>query len=291
MEFEDTDSILAEVEQQKSETVTGTQVNPEVAKVTSKPDVFATINYKGQMVPLTQSQTIDFAQKGKDYETKMSEYRKSNEELVDRIAKVDNWESRYAHQEKINQFYAQNQDLYQNLVSEFEKKSKGYIDDNVNIPPEVKNELSTLRGELASIKDGYNAFKQEKEASELSRIQTGIIEDFQKMQKEFNFLDWNAKDEDNIQLQDHILKFANDNGIDDVELATMKYCKDKILEHYKEAGKKEALEAIKDNAKAGVVTVSGTPRKGVKPARTDTNKSFDELAKEAIAEVEQGAYG
>ena len=283
MEFQDTDSILAELEQQDSKTT-----EPQES---SKPDEpFVTINYKKEMRPLTQSQTVEYAQKGFDYETKMSEFKKSMQDFESKSSKFQKWEDRYARMEEIDKYYQENPDKLTYLLSQYESVKSAPLDsgdpDNA-----LNNKIATLEKTVQDLQGGYKAYEEEKKAAEEARIQTEIVNDLNRMKQEHPYLDWETRDGNNLKLEDFIIKHALDKKIDDVELATLQYCKNEIFSHVKELAKKEAVEGIKEGSKAGVSPAKATPKQSVKPRATDTSKSYEDLTKEAIAELEQGIYG
>lgn len=280
MDFEDTDSILNELEQQDSDT----KEQPE----SSKPDApFVTINYKGQQIPMNQSQTVEYAQKGRDYETKMSEHKKSLEDFTAKTDKFQKWEDRYAKMEEIDQYYKDNPEKLQHLLDNYESVKNAPIDGSSDTEAALYNKIGALEKTVQDIQGGYQAYKDEKDASEEVRIQTEIVRDINKMKQEHSYLDWETKDENNLKLEDFVIKHALDNKIDNVEVATIQFCKDKIFSHLKDIGRKEAVEGIKEGSKVGVAPVKTTPKQAMKLPVTDTSKSFEDLAKEAIAELEQ----
>lgn len=287
MEFQDTDSILAELEQEQQGQES--KVEPQESSEPDKP--FVTINYKGEQIPMNQSQTVEYAQKGRDYETKMSEYKKLNEEFQTKSSKFQNWEERNARVEEINQAYVDDPKKLEYLLNQYENIKSGVPAEGTDLDgTETYNKMIALEKTVDDLKGGYQALKEDREANLASKIQTEVMRDFDKMKKEHDYLDWTTKDSDGLMLDDFILKYATDNNIHSIETATLQFAKDQIFANLIEKGKKEAVENSKENNKKGIKGVTAIPQTKSKPIATDTSKSFDDLAKEALAEIEAGVY-
>ncbi len=270
--------------------VTGQQESPKPEQ--SSEQQLYEVNLSGKKEKVTLSQLVDNFQKGWHYETKMSEIKKQQKELEDRLKKWDNWEQRYARMEEVDKFYQDNPDKLNYLLEQYERVKNGEtlptsdLSEFDTVPPEVQNKLVSLEQTVKALQDTIKSFEEEKLRNEEARIQAEVKQTFERLKdtNELGFLDWETPDENGLKLEDHILKFALDNNIPDVETATLKYCREDIFNHLKESGKREAVTKIKEGQRNGIV-LGAKPRTKPAPRPVDTSKTYDDLAQEALAEL------
>jgi hypothetical protein len=247
----------------------------EPAKVEEKPvspEPSFEINYKGDKRKLTYSQVVEFAQKGTDYETKMAELKKEREQIENSRKQFD--VNRFKELESIDKYYRDHPDEWQSIVDAYNSRQ---------IPQEAEPYVKPFADKINSLENTVNQLAQKLDAKENEELEKQAYAELNGVKTKFNYLDWKGIDNEGLVLEDRILKYATDRKIDNLITATIEFCADDIEKNLVEKGKRSAIDEIKKNSQAGIVSVTKTAARPEAPKKFDiTGKSLQEIAREAL---------
>jgi hypothetical protein len=251
---------------------TETQEPVKVAEKPVSPEPVFEINYKGDKRKLTYSQTVEFAQKGTDYETKMAELKKEKEQFESNRKMFD--AKRLKELEDIDSYYRTHPDEWQTIVDSYNSRQ---------IPQEAEPYVKPFAEKINTLEQSVNALREKLDAKENEELEKQAYAELNSVKGKFDYLDWKAVDGEGLVLEDRILKYASDRKIDNLITATIEFCADEIEKNLVEKGKRTALEEIKKNSQAGIVSVSKQPARPIAPKKIDiASKDFNDIIKEAL---------
>lgn len=283
----DVDALIAEIgspeaapEAPSEGTISDAQAEtPEdkAADAETPADSAFSLTYKGKELGLTEDRYKAYAQKGKDYETKMHDFRVERKLFE---AERDKHKESHANIIEIND-YTEANPAFQKLIQD----QWALIQSGQTPPMEPQTEVQVLKHQMAQLMETMGSQKEGIEArrvAELEATQEGAIS---KYREEHSSMDWETKDDDGQTLEDRIGQSMLDNGVKDFRimadsLLLKEHMSRKVIE-----GKESAAKGIQKATKLGLGKVTAESQQSIKKAEDISKKSYDQLMAEAIAEM------
>ena len=235
-----------------------------------------TLKWKGKEIGLDDEAYQNYAQKGYDYDKKMHDLRVERKLFAKEREKL---EQRYKELEQINDYAEANPQFQQLIQQEWARIQSG---EQRQLEPQ--DEVQVLRHQLNQIQA---QLREQRESTESRRVadmearQEGAIGRFK---EEHSFLDWETKDEQGFTLEDRVGNAMLESGVRDFDVMAKAMLLDKIIAHKTMAGKEQAAKKIQEGHRLGLGKVTKESQRQVKPAEDTRNKSYEDLANEALAE-------
>lgn len=235
------------------------------------------IKYKGKEIDVNHPKYVDFAQKGYDYEQKMHQFR------IDSKLKEQEYSQKAAalkELEEINEYAKTNPAFEQLIQREWAKVQAG---EEIQVDPQDKVQL--IEAKLNQLMDKLGSQEQQLEArriAELEATQEGAIAKYKEDHTDF---DWNKEDDEGLTLEDRIGQAMIDNGVRDFQIMADSFLIKEQLTRKTLEGKEAAAREIQKANKLGLGRVTKQSQLQTKKAEDVSNKSYDELLLEGLAEL------
>jgi hypothetical protein len=236
-----------------------------------------TIKYKGKEIGLDNPKYRDFAQKGYDYEQKMHQFRVDSKLKEQEYAKR---EAKYKELEQINDYAKENPQFERLIQEEWARVQAGQ-------PREVsaQDKVQVLEARLNQVMDTLTSQKEAEEArrvAEMEASQEGAISKYKESHPDF---DWVKKDGEGRTLEDKIGQAMIDNGVSNFQIMADSFLLKEHMDRKTLEGKETVAKDIQKANKLGLGKVTKKPQMAVKKSENVTDKSYDQLIQEGLAEL------
>jgi hypothetical protein len=252
-----------------------------------------TIKWGGEDKEFPLSKVINYAQQGYDYSQNMHQ-------LNTRIREIDQKEATLAEKEsglsermdyikQVDDYAVQNPQWWDHVSQAF-SNATGIQEPGVQQAMNLQQEQNPLVRDLTTQLTGLQAQVKELLDSNNTKVQQEQDSKFEKQVTElkgkYDQFDWETPDDNGHYLEDRILQHGVDNKIASFQASLRDYLHDQILEKAQERAKMKVGASIKNGTKNG--TTSKQPTTSPIFQRADTSKSYENLAAEALAELDKG---
>lgn len=229
----------------------------------------------GKTISEDRETVLKRASMGYDYAQKMEALKAREEEVNQRAANSEKWA-------EYDKYAQENPEWQQHWDSAWNNRSQPVAS------PETGNNQGggEFQGEIQSLKAELEEFKTFMTSQVQAEEDKAYMNQLRDIQEKYPDVDLKASNPDTGQTLEHqVLKYCNENGINDFSVGFKAFNHDRGIAAAKEAAKKEVLEELQKNRKAGIMGITNTP---TQPANeTDLSKlSGDELVQAALAEWE-----
>ena len=254
----------------------GGNTEPTTTPVSEGNSTFS-ITHKGKELTLDDEKYKGYAQKGYDYETKMHQFR-VDQKLFEQ--KQEQAKEQYDQIKQIDDYAKANPQFNQLIQDQWAQIQAGNI-------PEMnpQTEVQVLKSQIGQIMESMNSQKESQEArrvAELEASQEGAISKYKDANKS---MDWETKDAEGNTLEDRIGHAMLEKGVKDFNIMADSFLLKQHMASKTLEGKESAAKAIQKNNKLGLGKVTEQSTLGVKKGEDFRNKSYDDLTKEAFAEL------
>ena len=235
------------------------------------------ITHKGKELSLDDEKYKGYAQKGYDYETKMHQFR-VDQKLFEQ--KQEQSKEQYDQIKQIDDYAKANPQFNQLIQDQWAQIQAGNV-------PEMnpQTEVQVLKTQMSQLMDSMNSQKEgleNRRVAELEASQEGAISKYKDDNKS---MDWETKDAEGNTLEDRIGHAMLEKGVRDFDIMANSFLLKQHLASKTLEGKESAAKAIQKNNKLGLGKVTERSTLGVKKGEDFRNKSYDDLTKEAFAEL------
>lgn len=221
-----------------------------------------------------EAKLTDWAQRGYDYAQKVGEWNKERE----------SWNaerSKFQKYTEIDQFAQSNPDWWQHVEQSWLSRAGQHSTDG-QANPAIQ---SIVEKELQPVREFLQELQSERKAELERKADETLRDEVESIQKKYQNLDFNRIQPSGKTLESEVLDHAIRNGFPSFKAAFLDYYGDNLIEMTRQSAKEEALKTIQNNNRSGVLGES--PTRQVKPGEFSYNsqKSYNDLAKEALAEL------
>lgn len=239
----------------------------------AQPEIDFTWNGKQIKVPANDPRIKQWASQGYDYAQKMSLFQQQQQALKE-------IESKY---KPIDDYVRQNPTFWDHVTQSWEQKQQMLTGDPTN---PVVQELTGLKQKLTEIEQFKQSIEQERQAQHRQAEDKQLNEDMELIKKEYPDLDLNAVDAASGKtLEYRVLEFAVNNGLKNFKHAFNLFNHENLIKRAEERGKEAVTKDIQKKTRLGLLGKSSTPTKGLQDAENVKNKTYDQLLREAQAEL------
>lgn len=271
----DVDQILNDIEK-PTETIID---NP--APVVDQPvaEEF-TFNWNGKDIKADREKTLKWAQQGYDYAQKMAEFNKKNETLESNYQnKLREFETKYNPYIEVDNFISQNPEWWEQVQTAYQARKNG-----VETTDQDKL-IKSLNSKIQTFEKFMTDSITEKQDSQRAQEDEALLKETQSIREQYKDLDWETPNESGQSLEAQVLKHAVDNNINTFRAAFRDFNHDRLLKLTEDRAKENFIKQNQQQNKLGLLGQTSTPTKGIKNAEGYKNKSWDELAQEALMEL------
>jgi hypothetical protein len=234
-------------------------------------------NWNGKQIkaPFTDPRIKQWASQGYDYAQRMAQF---NQDRTQWDTTRKDYETKY---KPINDWAIQNPDKWQSLHQMWEQQQAQAQQGQpqpVQLPPEVQSEIQAM-------KQFMEDQQQKEQQIQIQQEDTALNAEVESVRKEYPHIDFNAVDEHGKSLEFRVLEYAQKKGIPTFTDAFLGFHHKELLKQAEERGKSAHANSIQKNAKLGLLNKSSTPTRELTPVRNLRDKSYNDLADEALSEL------
>lgn len=280
----DSAPIEAETQPDSEVSVPATEEKPAESEPQASDEEMWEYIYKGESVQVPKSKAQNILQQAHVLDEKFATFNKSQEDFNAKQAEAQGIIDRY---QKIDQFAMENPEWFNEVQTAYEQKMARQglpadldMDDpmaQANLA--LKKEITDLKGELSQFKQEHELVKQGEADEQQKALLKQQVDD---LRGEFKDVNFDAKDEHGISVENQVIKHALENDMD-YKTAFLSKMYPILLKAAEERGAKGAAESVQKKRELGIVSSGTTPR--VKQAKSvDTTKSWEEIAQDTINE-------
>ena len=240
-----------------------------------------TLTVNGKEVKASRDKMIQWAQLGYQYPQKAGELNQKQQEFQARQAEFEKqrqeMEQRLNPYREVDEYAAKNPDWWAQVQEQYKQKLAG---------AQTNPEVQQLKAELAELKAFRDEYKNEKQSKQVQEEDSKLGQEIESIRKQYSNIDFETPDEEGLNLEMKILKHAQENGLPSFRAAFRDYYHDHLLGRAKEEGKEAISKEVQKRTKLGILSESSKPTKGLKVAENVKNKSYEELKREALSELQ-----
>lgn len=235
-----------------------------------------TLKIKGQEIKAPLDKVLQWAQMGYDYPQRAAELNKQQQEFQKRQQEIAELEKKWSPYKEVDEYAAKNPDWWQQVQAQYKQKIAG---------AETNPEVAALKQELAELKAFRDELKNEKQSQKILEEDQKLSQEVESIRKTYSNIDFDTPNEEGLSLEMQVLKHANENGIPTFKAAFRDYYHDHLLSKAREEGKELVSKEVQKRTKLGILGETSKPTKGLKPAENVKDKSYEQLAREALDEL------
>jgi hypothetical protein len=236
-----------------------------------------TFNWNGKEIKAPREKALQWAQQGYDYAQKMAEFNRRHSEFENIRKEHD---QRFSIYQTIDDYAKQNPEWWNQIQQAYQARKQGGSagDDSSAVPDWVNQKLNQYDQFIHSLKEKEAA---QQRASEDSHLDSEI----KSIRETYKDLDWDSPNETGMGLEQRVLDHALKNGIQSFRAAFRDYNHEHLVKLAEDRAKENTNKELQKRTKQGLLGQSSTPKKGIQPAEGVKNKSWNELEREALAEL------
>jgi hypothetical protein len=244
------------------------------------------LNVEGKEVKADRDQVVKYAQQGYHYAQKMAELNQQSEQANEQFGLY----------KQIDDYAKGNPDWWNTVVESYNQNQNGVAnnaeanDNSVQAQgiesPDVSRQLEER---IKPIEEYLQVQQAEKQRQEQEQAAEALEQEVKGIREEYSTLDWDAQDGLGYNLEQQVLKHAENKGMNSFKAAFRDLLHDKIVEVEKIKAREEAVREVQDRQKKGLLPKS----LGSSQGNVTTNvklKSYNDLESEALDELAQGMW-
>ena len=233
------------------------------------------ITVNGQPVKATLEKLKQWASMGHGAPTQIGK-------LNARIKELEGVETKFKQFSDIDNYATSNPDWWKHVEKGWSERNT----QNIQNSDSENSELSLLKNDIASFKSFKDEITNEKAAQKMKSEDDALNAEIKSIETNYPDLDFATPDETGKSLQTKILEHAEQNGISNYRAAFRDYFHDSLLKMATEKGKESSLKDRQQKTKLGIIGQSKVSTKGLQPVSNLKSKSYDDLMKEGLKELE-----
>lgn len=271
----DVEALIADVEAGNETNVEAPSVSAAPAEPVASPAEFE-FTWDGKPIKAPLDKAKIYAGQGYDYAQKMAAFKTQQAAFEKSQKEFEPLKSKYS---QLDEYAKQNPQWLEHVNNSYleaigKAKAEGAPNSEIQ---SLKQELQELR----SFKDELTAERTDAKARQEDQTLDGEIKSIQEKYKD---LDWKTPDGNGKTLETQVLEFGIQNGIKNFEHAFKLFNHDSLITLHASKAKEDQVKAKQAQTKAGLLGSSPTPTKQIAPARNLKSKSYNDLAREGLAE-------
>lgn len=276
------DSLIESIDTPESSSIADAPPQAEQQAAWQPPTTEIPFRVGDKELKVKWDQLTKWAEMGYGAPTKIGALNKELETWKQKEKTFSELESRYG---PIDSYVRQNPQFWQHVVDAYQRREQALTDQSNPLAQTVQS----LQQELEDLKNFKSAFEAERTQERVRKEDEEYINEFTGLKKAYPDIDFDSPGEDGKSLEYKVLEYANANGIKKFEPAFLAFYHKELVAREKEGAKQALVKNRVNQAKQGIIGKSSTPTKGV--AEYSRNKSYQQLAEEALAELQAGKYG
>jgi hypothetical protein len=227
-----------------------------------------------KVAPDSREKLMTWASQGYNYSQRMAEFNKRQADLAAREKSLET----YKRYEVVDQYAKDNPEWWDHVTGSYEKRSQ------YGVPQELAPVLNPLTEKIGQIEQFMTEYQQRAAQEDQAKLDNQLNDEIESIRKSHPNIDLASTDASGEPLELRILKHAQQIGTNSFKAAFRDYLHDQLIELAKTDGRQAIAKGQQEAAKKGLLGTTQAPVKGLKPAQNLRQKSYGDLAREALEE-------
>ena len=234
----------------------------------------------GKEIKATRDQILQWASMGYNYPQRAAELKAQQERFEQERAQweqtLKEMEQRWSPYKEVDEYASKNPDWWRQIQESYKGVQAQHAP-----PPEIQ----ALQTQMEELKQFIEQQKIEKESIRTQEEDRALADEVESIRKQFSNIDFDTPDAEGKSLEMKVLEHAVNNGIKSFKTAFRDFYHEHLVSKAREEGKELVSKDIQKRTKLGLLGETSKPTKGLKVAENVRSKSYDDLLKEALAEI------
>lgn len=243
-----------------------------------------TIKVGGQEIKAPWEKIQTWAQLGYNYPQKAQEFNQMKarfDEISKKEQTLQELEQKWKPYKEVDEFASKNPDWWNQVQQSYRERLHG---------AQTNPEIQSIKQEFQQFKEFMQSQMQEKQTLKQREEDQTLAKDIESIRKSFPNIDFDSPDEEGKSLETKILEHAMGMGLDGSKpghfrAAFRDFYHDHLVGKAREEGKELVSKEVQKRTKLGILGESPKPTKGLKVAENVKDKTYEELMREALAEI------
>lgn len=264
------DELLESIERPSHETIQDEQ--PQSQPVV---DEFE-LTVGGKAIKAKRDQVLQWAQMGYDAPNKIRALTKEIESWKQKEPQYKQLQEKYG---PVDEYVKQNPQFWDHVLKSYEQRNQ-LLQDASNPMASMVSELQKQVQDLVQYK---NQIEERQSQARMAQEDQAYMQGFEELKKSYPDIDFVTPDEEGKSLEYKILEHAQNEGIKNFKTAFRDYYHDELVKRSEAKAKENLTKEKQKNTKLGILGITNAPTK--RASSDHRNKSYDDLAAEALAEL------
>jgi len=277
------DTALANIESTGSaEGMSDAQAPVSAAPAAPVDDLIEYVTDRGKTVRENLEMIKKRASMGYDYAQKMEAFNKERAELMSRAERaqsLERWQEYNDFAEKNPQWADHVQRSWENREALLQQQGG----DDPSSP--LHSELQSVKSQLSELSGFLGTLKAEREQQQQAAEDKALDSEVKSIREKYTDIDFDLADESGKSLEFRVLEHGAQNGIKSFKTAFHDFYHENLIKQREDKAKEQVMKDLQAKKKAGIIGITDQPTKGLNSAHGARNKSYDQLAMEAMAEL------
>lgn len=234
----------------------------------------------------TVRETLDMLKKragmGYSYAQDMEAFNKEKVELVSQAEKA----KALARWEEYNDFAEKNPQWADHVQKSWENRETLLQQNGAEDPNSpLHAELQAVKAQLGEVSGFLGTLKQERQQIQQAAEDKALDSEVKSIRDKYTDIDFDLADESGKSLEFRVLEHGAANGIKSFKTAFHDFYHEHLIKSREDKAKESVVKDLQARKKAGIIGITDHPTKGLNSAQGARNKSYDQLAMEAMQEL------
>lgn len=205
-------------------------------------------NHRGQPVKIKENdpRMIQWMQQGYDYSQNINTFR-GEREAFDK--QRQDWEKQWTPYREVDEYARQNPEWWSKVEQGYQEKQQNPY----NMPPELKQYLDPIIKDYGMVKDFAQEFQKQQVEKQVQAEDAQLAESIKSIQTRYKDLDFSAKDDSGLSLEQRVLNHAVTNGFPTFRASFLDYYHDHLETLAESRGKELMMQESQKAKKLGLL--------------------------------------
>jgi hypothetical protein len=251
----DVDAILAQA--YGNEAPPQAEQSPQPQSAAPEPREFE-FNHRGQAIKIKENdpRMVQWMQQGYDYSQNINAFKGERETWE---KQRQDWESKWNPYKEVDQFAQTNPDWWKHVEQSYQQR----LSTPVDIPEPVKQYLEPIIKDYSMVKGFVQDYQKQQIEKQQAEEDAQLNEAIKSIQGKYKDLDFSAKDESGLSLEQRVLNHAIENNLPNFRAAFLDYYHDNLEKLAEARGKEMTMKDFEKRKKLGLLdekpTLGGAP--------------------------------
>lgn len=282
----DVDTFLAESNEPKGDQITegpvGESTAPAEQAAPSWDPTPWEFEWNGKKVaPDSFEKAKQWASLGHNYSQRVGEWNSKERDYQKKLSDYETKVKAWNHYNDVDQYAQSNPEWWNHVQEQWKNRSA----QQQAVDPNFQSALNPVLEKVGQFESFMTQIQQERQNEQLQKEDQQLSTEVDSIRKSHPNIDLSAVDDSGKPLELRILEHAQEIGTKSFRVAFRDYLHEQLVGEAKAQGLSSSQKQAEQLQAKGILGKSPTPKKGIEPAGNVKSKSYNDLTKEALAEL------